>query len=137
MRSRARQQGVSIDVKAPDEALTADVDRGQVCTVLVNLFLNALDAMPRGGRLDVRAEGSADGAVLEVADTGPGIAPEISSKLFQPFMTTKPHGMGVGLSISRTIIEAHDGQIFAENRAGQGALFRIRLPLAAGAAVAS
>ena len=61
------------------------------------------------------------------ADTGPGIAPEIAAKLFQPFMTTKPHGMGVGLSISRTIIEAHGGKLWAESNPSGGTIFRLTL----------
>ena len=64
---------------------------------------------------------------ISVADTGPGIAPEVSGQLFQPFKTTKKQGMGVGLSISRTIIEAHGGQISAEPAAGGGTVFRFTL----------
>src|SRR5262249_27518740 len=107
VRARARQQGVGLDVKAPDAPLTADVDRGQICTVLANLFLNALDAMPRGGRLEVRAEAAGDRAVLRVADTGPGIAPAVAGQLFTPFVSTKPTGTGLGLSLSRRILEEH------------------------------
>jgi two-component system sensor kinase FixL len=67
-------------------------------------------------------------SLVSVADTGPGIAPEVLERLFQPFMTTKPQGMGVGLSISRSIIEAHGGRIWAEANPGGGALFHFTLP---------
>jgi two-component system, LuxR family, sensor kinase FixL len=64
---------------------------------------------------------------INIADTGPGIAPEIASQLFEPFVTTKAQGMGVGLSISRTIIEAHDGRLSVESSPGKGAVFRFTL----------
>ena len=111
--------------------LTADVDRGQICTVLVNLLLNALDAMPQGGRLEVGADTAGHEAVLCVADTGPGIPADVASRLFTPFVSTKPTGTGLGLSISRRILEEHGGSIRAGNRPEGGAMFSITLPLAA------
>ena len=72
--------------------------------------------------------GPADGAVeVSVSDTGPGIATEIADRLFQPFVSTKQHGMGVGLSICRTIVEAHGGRIWVESQPGHGAVFRFTL----------
>jgi signal transduction histidine kinase len=115
-------------------ALQVEGDRIQLQQVLLNLIVNAADAM---GHLDksqrkivVRTARNGDSAEIEIADSGPGILAGKLDEVFEPFYTTKPHGMGMGLSIARTIIEAHDGRIFAENRAGQGALFRITLPLA-------
>jgi len=67
---------------------------------------------------------------VSIADTGPGIPPDRLKDVFQPFFTTKEHGMGMGLSIARTIVEAHEGRIWAENDVGGGAIFRLQLPLA-------
>jgi two-component system, NtrC family, sensor histidine kinase HydH len=132
VRARARQQMVDIEVASPEQALTAHVDRGQLCTVLVNLFLNALDAMPQGGRLHVRLEATGpDEARLAVSDTGAGIPPEMAGRLFVPFASSKATGTGLGLSICRRIVEEHDGRITAGNRPEGGARFTITLPAAA------
>jgi two-component system sensor kinase FixL len=82
----------------------------------------------------VRAQRHSESEVeVAVEDNGPGIAPERLGRLFEPFFTTKANGMGIGLSISHTIIEAHGGRIWAENNAGEGATFRFTLPLAGAA----
>jgi two-component system sensor kinase FixL len=93
---------------------------------------NAIEAMTEAGspRREIAiATAPSDGDMIRatVADTGPGIAPEISAQLFQPFITTKRHGMGVGLSISRTIIEAHGGELWVEPNSGGGSVFRFTL----------
>jgi signal transduction histidine kinase len=126
---RARQQQVAFAVQAPEGPVPAAVDRDQVHTVLVNLFLNALDAMPHGGRLEVHlAPGPDGGARLSVADTGTGIPPEMAARLFTPFASSKPTGTGLGLSISRRIIEEHGGTLTAANRPEGGACFTLVLP---------
>jgi signal transduction histidine kinase len=131
VRARARQQGIELKVRCPVGPIPADVDQGQICTVLVNLFLNALDAMPKGGCLEVRLEKSAQADIrLEVADTGNGIPPEILGRLFTPFTSNKPTGTGLGLSISRRIVEEHGGTLTAANRFPKGACFTINLPAA-------
>jgi two-component system sensor kinase FixL len=108
---------------AADQVLA---DKVQIQQVLINLLRNAMEAMAESERRDltVRSTPLADDMVeIRVTDTGPGIAPEIAAHLFQPFFTTKVHGMGVGLSICRTIVEAHDGRISVEQNPGGGTIF--------------
>src|SRR5262249_46208387 len=88
----------------------------------------ALDAMPRGGNLQVALTATDDGYRLDVADSGSGIAREIAERLFTPFTSTKPTGTGLGLSISRRIIEEHGGRLTAANRPEGGAWFSVALP---------
>jgi signal transduction histidine kinase len=129
VRARAEGQRVALELGLPGEPVTASVDAGQLSTVLVNLFLNALDAMPNGGRLEVGLAAEPGGGVrLTVADSGGGIAPQVADRLFAPFVTTKPTGTGLGLSLSARILEEHGGSIQAANRPEGGARFVVRLP---------
>jgi two-component system sensor kinase FixL len=108
------------------------LDRVQIQQVLVNLIRNAVEAMDEMPRrtltLGVRRRG--EQVEVSVADTGPGLPPEVREKLFQPFVTTKPQGMGIGLSICRAIIQAHGGELWAEPNPGGGTIFRFVLPVA-------
>ena len=112
-------------------------DRVQLQQVTLNLMLNAMEAMAESAAGDrtlfVRTKSSrAEGVEVSVEDTGPGLGDGIREKLvFEPFYTTKPAGMGMGLAISRSIIEVHGGVIWAENNPHRGATFRFRLPMAA------
>jgi len=137
-------QVVSGDAALRNMAISADLapglpktlgDRIHLQQVLLNLILNAMDAMagePRERRrVSLRTRLSTDGLVeIAVVDSGHGIAPDKLSHVFEPFYTTKPSGMGMGLSISRTIIAAHHGRITAENNSTGGATFRVTLPAA-------
>jgi signal transduction histidine kinase len=129
VRVRARQQKVELIVRSHREVVPVIADRSQLCNVLVNLFLNALDAMPNGGCLEVVMETDrAMGVRITVADTGLGIPAEMLPRLFTPFASSKETGTGLGLSICRRIIEEHDGRITGGNRPGGGAGFTIILP---------
>jgi two-component system sensor kinase FixL len=126
----AKDRGIRIRFAFDSPVDLVLADRVQVQQVLLNLMRNAIEAMEESPiRELVVGAMPVEGDMLEisVADTGPGIAPEIRAQLFQPFFTTKPHGMGVGLSISRTIIEAHGGQIAVEPNPGGGTVFRFTL----------
>lgn len=133
------QSGVAICNCVPDDLPAVLVDGVQVRQVLFNLLRNAVQAMQeRPGAaaahsVDVTAR--AEGGMVEVAvsDDGPGLAPEVAGQLFEPFVTTKPDGMGIGLSICRSIVEAHGGDIGAEANPGGGTVFRFTLPVAAAA----
>jgi two-component system, LuxR family, sensor kinase FixL len=101
-------------------------DRVQIQQVLINLMRNAMEAMADSDRRELTVRSAAvEGELVEVrvSDTGSGIAPEIAANLFQPFFTTKIQGMGVGLSICRTIVEAHEGRISVEPNPGGGTVF--------------
>jgi two-component system sensor kinase FixL len=105
-------------------------DKVQVQQVVLNLMRNAIEAMDYSNRreLTISTSPAADGMVaIEVSDTGSGIAPEVREQLFQPFVTSKPTGLGVGLSISRTIVEGHGGQISVHDNPGGGTVFRFTL----------
>ena len=129
----ATSRETDLDSETVLDELRIKCDRIQIQQVITNLILNAMDAMsavPRANRTIVvttmRVENFAE---VAVSDNGPGISPDIVKMLFQPFFTTKSQGMGVGLSIARTIVELHDGQIWADNLRGSGAVFHVRLPL--------
>ena len=122
-----------LEITVPPELPQVLGDQVHVQQVLLNLVLNAMDAVedlpPNRRQVTVTvARNEKDEAEFAVRDLGPGIGGEQLARLFEPFFTTKAHGMGIGLSISRTIIEAHGGRIWAENNAGEGATFRFTLP---------
>ncbi len=126
----AKDQGVRVTYDFDAGADRVLVDRVPVQQVVLNLVRNAIDAMEGQARKEiaVRSSGLGDGTVrLSVADSGPGVDGAAAARLFQPFVTTKPSGMGVGLSISRTIIEAHGGRIWTDPNPGGGAVFNFTL----------
>lgn len=128
----AKESGVDVRYQIDPHLDRVLVDRIQIQQVLVNLVRNALEAMQDGPErvLTVSTSIQDDMAVVSVADTGTGLDPVAAERLFQPFVTTKANGMGVGLSISRTIIEAHGGQIWTEANPKGGAIFRFSVRLA-------
>jgi two-component system NtrC family sensor kinase len=132
-KARCQKQGVDLELTlAPDlPGLTADP--GQLTQVLVNLVVNALQAMPGPGRLKVETKACAKHVSLVVEDTGTGISQEMIPKLFVPFFTTKDvgEGTGLGLSVAHGIVASHHGKITVESVVDQGTRFEIQLPVAA------
>ena len=128
----SREQGVRSVFDFAPKGAEVLVDRVQIQQVLINLMRNALEAMRESDQreLIVRTATKDGNVVVEIADTGPGISDEIAARLFQPFVTNKASGMGIGLSISKRIIEAHGGQISVSRNDSGGATFRFSLPLA-------
>jgi two-component system sensor kinase FixL len=127
----AKEKGVRVVVAFDEKAQTVLADRIQIQQVLINLILNAIEAMADSPRriltISTRAL-EAEGLVeVDVVDTGPGLDPGVAAQLFQPFVTTKKHGMGVGLSICRTIVESHGGKIAASKPDGGGTRFSFTL----------
>src|SRR5207253_6175882 len=129
IRGRAAKQRVELRFHRPANARYIG-DPEQLQQVLVNLMLNALDAMPTGGVLEVHLRRSLEGRVeIAVLDTGPGIPEHMASRLFEPFVSSKETGLGLGLVTSRRIVEDHGGTITGATRTDtRGAVFTIRLP---------
>jgi two-component system sensor histidine kinase TtrS len=134
LRPDAQRAGVALTLDLAGEAQWVIVQEIQIEQVLLNLARNAIEAMadspPENRRLTLRSRLRDGGRVeLEVQDTGPGLSPEVADKLFEPFVTTKPQGMGLGLSISKGIVENHGGRLRVDSRPGEGACFRFSLLL--------
>ncbi len=130
----AKDQGVKVRFDLDTENDLVFADKVQVQQVVLNLIRNAIEAMSDLPTRQLVISSTADGPSMvrvSVSDTGSGLSPEILPQLFQPFMTTKKHGMGVGLSISKTIVEAHGGRLWAEPNPGGGTIFHLTLKLAA------
>ncbi|XIA67073.1 ABC transporter substrate binding protein [Bradyrhizobium sp. TZ2] len=131
---QASARNVALYVEPSKEPLQVRGDQVQLQQVIMNLVVNSMDAMaaiPNGRTVIGRAEmNGGSSAVVSILDSGPGIPAEKLNEVFDPFFTTKKQGMGIGLSISRTIVQAHRGRIWAENQREGGAVFRLSLPLA-------
>jgi PAS domain S-box-containing protein len=109
--------------------IAASLDSTRIRRAMDNLIKNAVEAMPRGGDLTVTVKKEGETVVIDVADTGVGIPPEVMESLFRPFFTTKPRGTGLGLAVCRQAVEAHGGTITLSSEQGKGTTFTIRLPL--------
>jgi signal transduction histidine kinase len=141
---KANRGSIQVDVSLPPDLPTLGADQHQLTQVFCNLLINAYEALEGRGRIDISArvaDTEDDGALLpdghvavptviiDLADDGPGMPPDIAEKIFNPFFTTKAQGSGLGLAIVRKIVDAHDGRIDMTTADGRGTRFRLTLPV--------
>jgi len=129
---QADRNNIKIRLGLSDKPSICNIDVNMVKQVLLNLFINAQQAMPNGGELIIRTNTLGRSAVIEVSDTGQGIPPGNIEKIFEAYHTSRSGGSGLGLAIARKIIDAHNGSIKVESQQGRGSSFVITLPIAAG-----
>ncbi len=129
---KARAQGIKCEARLPADLPPVRVDATQIKTCFMNVVLNAIQAMPAGGRLTIEAAihpTAARWLDVRVQDTGPGIPPELLPRVCEPYFTTKTLGIGLGLALTKRIIEEHGGRLLIESEPGQGTMVRLRLPV--------
>ena len=129
--AEAGKNAVEIDVKTDEDLPLADIDPDKIKQVLLNIFLNALSAMPEGGKLSVEMAAQKDFMDVTISDTGSGIKEEDMPRIYDPYFTSKPAGTGLGLAVAQKIMDAHGGVIQMESKAGVGTKVTLRFPLSA------
>jgi signal transduction histidine kinase len=131
--SQLKRARVRLELRRPDRRVALAMPRRELIQILLNLMINARDAMPQGGALTVGFRVEDQMGILTIADTGNGIPPEILGRIFTPFFTTKgTKGTGLGLSVAESLVRSAGGVIQVQSRPGQGTLFTVRIPLARG-----
>ena len=128
LKPEAAARQIEIVTEVQPNLPTFEADPVRLTQALMNLVINAMQAVERAGKISVKAVLAETGLVLEVSDTGPGIAADRISSIFEPYFTTKPEGNGLGLWIAQQIVTAHGGNVEAQNRPEGGAVFRVLLP---------
>jgi len=128
VKAEAEQNAVAVEIQAEEGLSRAEVDPDKVRQVLLNIFLNALAAMPKGGRLSVALNRRDDDVEIAVSDTGEGIRQENLPRIYDPYYTSKPAGTGLGLAVAQKIMDAHGGAIEVESREGAGTRVALRFP---------
>jgi signal transduction histidine kinase len=125
---QARRAKIEVNFSAPSEPALIRGDSDLLKQAVLNLVTNAIDAMPKGGRLQVGVDRAGDKLTLEVSDTGSGIPPELRDKVFQLYFTTKLKGSGIGLAMTYRAVQLHNGTISFKSEAGSGTTFRLEFP---------
>ncbi|MDH4101236.1 MAG: ATP-binding protein, partial [Nitrospirota bacterium] len=126
---KLREQGVIVQKSFQSNLPPIPMDKKQIKTCFMNLVLNAIQAMPEGGRLSVEASCNQDTAVVKIKDSGVGITPENAVKIFEPYFTTKEAGIGLGLALTKRIIEEHGGRILIDSGENIGTEVLVEMPL--------
>jgi signal transduction histidine kinase len=129
-RPQTAASNITVSVKQETDGVDVRVDRDLVKQAVLNVMVNAMQAMPDGGELSFEASATRNTAELRISDTGPGIPPELRDKIFRLYFTTKSQGSGIGLAMSFRIVQLHDGTIDFTSELGKGTTFLIRLPVA-------
>jgi len=130
-RPQAEAANIRVEVHLEDEGMVVRADRDMLKQALLNVVVNAIEAMPGGGELLLEALASEDAAEIRISDTGSGIPRELREKIFRLYFTTKKEGSGIGLAMTFRIVQLHDGAIDFKSEAGKGSTFLIRLPMEA------
>jgi signal transduction histidine kinase len=128
LKAEAKARSLVLTVEAPQSLPVLLIDRQQLKQALINVVLNALQATPSGGTIQVTATDEGDGVRITIIDSGSGIAPDLLDRIFDPYFTTKPDGTGLELPIALRIIQAHGGTLDVSSIPGQGATVEVRLP---------
>jgi signal transduction histidine kinase len=129
IRPLAQRQGIVVDVKTDRSLPPMAIDRTLLRQAVLNLIKNGLESLAQAGALTVATRRVDDAVEITVSDSGPGIQPEVGRRLFEQFFTTKPQGTGLGLYISRQIVEEHGGELRWASQPGSGATFTVHLPV--------
>lgn len=124
-----KQRGVRVKMKLEEDLPTAHLDRDQMRQALMNLWLNALNAMPSGGEIGIACSRALDRLRIRIEDTGPGLPPDVLERVFDPFFSTDQKGTGLGLAVASSIVKNHGGTIRATSKPPKGATFCIELPV--------
>jgi signal transduction histidine kinase len=126
---KLHQQKIELQFEPPEQKILVDVNKGQILQVMLNLVLNATQAMPKGGSICIETYAENDYAHLTITDNGSGIPAGIQSDIFESFLTDRPDGTGLGLSISKRILRGHRGDIELAHSSPEGTAFHCWLPL--------
>jgi two-component system, NtrC family, sensor histidine kinase HydH len=127
-----RLMRIDVELAVAEQPTMVTVNTTRIEQILVNLIINATEAMPSGGKLMIAASPVEGSVQIEISDTGHGIAPEVLPRIFEPFFTTRADGTGLGLPVVKEIVESYGGTIAVESTVGVGTTFRFDLPLSRG-----